>query len=74
MVAGVHAAGDGGLFGGLKQAFSKPDKQQPQQQQQQQKQQPPQQQQPAARAAGTVAAPEFPPYQVFKKGAVYDLR
>jgi hypothetical protein len=26
------------------------------------------------RAAGTVAAPELPPYQVFKKGAVYDLR
>jgi hypothetical protein len=59
----VHAAGDGGLFDGLKQAFGKPDKQQQQQQQQ-----------PAARAAGTVAAPEFPPYQVFKKGAVYDLR
>jgi transcription initiation factor TFIID subunit TAF12 len=79
--AAVHAAGgDGGLFGGLKQAFGSPGKQQQPQQQQQQQQQTPkqqqqqQQQQAPARAAGTVAAPEFPPYQVFRKGAAYDLR
>ncbi|WIA08929.1 hypothetical protein OEZ85_008346 [Tetradesmus obliquus] len=76
LAAPPAAGGEGGLFGGLKQAFSNPGKQQQQQQQQQapQQQPTPQQQQPPPRAAGTVAAPEFPPYQVFKKGAVYDLR